>query len=106
MSCPRARSNTTRTGLGIHASIRSTRRESGCTVLAMLEVFPRAEQATRSSAVDLEPDARLAVLGHAPAVGDLLHEVQAPPRVLVHRRERLAGLEPRSLIRHLDTDRA
>src|SRR5205809_1048576 len=94
-----------RAGWGSRFSSRSTSRENAEIELATPRVFPRVNPPTRaSSAIDLEPDAGAGFLGDAPPVRDLLDEVQAPPGVLIHRRDG-CPLEPRTAVRHLHPDR-
>src|SRR2546421_4696648 len=115
MSWPRARSKTRCAGRGSLSWSRSTPlvavrvpldaglslRDAVLAWLAMLWVFPMDGAATRNRSarhVHLEPDAGAFLLFHAPPVGDLLDEIQPPPRILVQRRERLAGPQPPAAI--------
>src|SRR3954464_15360926 len=56
--------------------------------------------------VDLEPDARGGVAHHAPAIGESLHEVEAPAAGLALAGAAAARLEARSAVAHFHVDLA
>src|SRR5207248_3753346 len=91
MSWPRAFSATRCAGCGSLSTNRSTH-------LVGVRDIARAAL----SHVDLEPHAGPVLVLHAPPVGDLFDEVETPAGILVLGGEGLAGVEPRTAVRHLD----
>src|SRR5436190_7138341 len=56
-----------------------------------------------AGAVDLEPDAAFALALHAPAVGQLVHQEEAPAGVRACVENGVLRLEPRPVVGHLDS---